>query len=114
MNSSLYECQPGDKIMSPRGETLYQHPRIIMGGIKGFAFMVNGSAVGVMVFRQGEPTVLRYCDPAGVVHVETMKPGSLEAQATEAMLRMAELIRTYLGERHPHAVAAQTAAAAPA
>jgi hypothetical protein len=112
MNSSLYECRPGDKFLTPRGETMYQHPRILLGTIKAFAFVVNGAAVGVLVFRQGEETALRYCDPAGVLHVERMKPGSMEAQATEGMLRMAELIKAYLGERHPHAVAASSAAAA--
>lgn len=105
-NASVYACQPGDRIVGPTGQEMYREPLIVAWGWRAVALMWKGSPIGVVVFRPGEPTSLRYCDHEGRVHEERIEPSGEEAEMKFAMLRMAEIVKHFLGERHPLAEAA--------
>lgn len=107
-NASIYLCQPGDRLVAPTGQEMYREPRIVAWGGKAIALMWKGAPVGVVIFRIGEPTALRYCDNEGRVHEERIEPCGEDAEMRFAMLRMSEIIKHFVGERHPlaHATSA--------
>ena len=102
----IRKCQPGDKFTTPRGQIMYEEPRVALPGCEAWGLFLKGHSIGVLIVRQGNCT-LRYCDPAGIVHSEDMPDMmSPEEQAIAAMHRMARLAKQFLGERHPLAEAA--------
>jgi hypothetical protein len=93
--------QPGDRIVSPRGEEMYAEPRFIVPGQAAWAFVLNGRAVGVLVLRTGAAAKLRCCDGEGRVHDETLMAPSEDVAIGMAVQRMALVTAHFLGERHP-------------
>jgi len=100
LRANLHQCQPGDVINSPKGEPMYAEPKIHVAGWEAHAFLLKGAPVGVLVLRPGQ-NELRYCDREGIVHREPVHGGTYEALMMAGIKRMAELIATFLGERHP-------------
>lgn len=104
--SGLRRMVPGDVIMSPYGKQMYIEPRFIVPGWDAFAFTYKDMPIGVLIIRAGQPTKLRYCDWEGAVQDETIAGDSRNEQMRTAMQRMTVLIKQFLGERHPMALAA--------
>ncbi len=100
IRANLYRCEPGDVINSPKGEPMYTEPKIEVPGWEAHAFILRGAPVGVLVLRPGD-NQLRYCDREGIVHREPVHAVTHEALMMAGIKRMAELIGTFLGERHP-------------
>lgn len=103
--AGVMKCQPGDRFVSPRGEEFYVEPRVIMQGWHAYAFMLQDKPVGVLIFRRGTETRLRYCDLEGRVHTEAIRADSFEAQMMAAINRMSVLTKQFHGERNPLAKA---------
>lgn len=101
MRVNLRRCQPGDQILSPRGEPLYTEPRFLVPGNTAFAYLLNGYPVGVLVLREGELGALIYCDDEGLKHEDKIMADSFEQTMELAANRMSVLIARFLGERHP-------------
>lgn len=94
-----------DRIMTPRGETLY-HRRLELPGMPAFVFLDSGRAMGVTVIKPGSVSELRYCDREGRIHVDTFSAATVEHGLKQAMESMAKVAAQMLGERHPLAEAA--------
>ena len=99
------KCRPGDRFVSPRGEEFYVEPGVLMPGWMAYAFMLKDKPVGVLLFRRGHETQLRYCDLEGRVRSESIRADSFEAQMMTAIARMAMLTKKFHGERNPLALA---------
>lgn len=99
--AGVRKCNPGDRMVSPRGETFYVEPTVIIPRCAAYQFIVNGAPMAVMIFRGGIMPQLRYCDREGRVHSEDIAGGTFEQQMLVGIARMAELTKQFLGERHP-------------
>lgn len=99
--AKLYEFQPNDCVMGPRGHVMYQEPGLVMPGWHAFGFMLQGKPVGVLIVRPGQPVTLRYFDREGQIRDEKFPADSPEAGMVGAIARMSDLIKNYLGQRHP-------------
>lgn len=98
---SMMALEPGDVIKGPAGHELYRHPRIVGWGQEAIGFMFDGAPVGVVIYRADSSGELRYCDREGRPHSEDIERGTFDQIRLAAMVRMGDLIKTFLGERHP-------------
>ncbi len=93
--------QPGDKIKGPRGDDLYVEPSVLVEGNSAIGYFLGEIPVGVLIFRRGQPTKLRYYDHEGRAQDEEIESGSPASQMRMGEARMSALTNKFLGERHP-------------
>lgn len=103
---SVMAMQPGDIINGPTGTEVYRHPRLVGWGQDAIAYMFDGWAIGVLIIRADSSGEIRYCDREGRPHVEDIERGHPRQLMTAGMVRMAEVVKAFLGEHHPLADAA--------